>query len=30
MSQEENDEITLVGPDRPAGKVLRQYWMPRH
>ena len=28
MSQEKNDEITLVGPGRPAGKVLRQYWMP--
>ena len=28
MSQEKNDEITLVGPDQPAGKVLRQYWMP--
>ena len=28
MSQERNDEITLVGADQPAGKVLRQYWMP--
>lgn len=28
MSQGKNDEITLVGPDQPAGKVLRQYWMP--
>ena len=28
MSQERNDEITLVGADKPAGKVLRQYWMP--
>lgn len=28
MSQEKNDEITLVGADQPAGKVLRQYWMP--
>ncbi len=28
MSQEKNDEITLVGVDQPAGKVLRQYWMP--
>jgi len=28
MSQDANDEITLVGPDRPAGQVLRQYWMP--
>jgi phthalate 4,5-dioxygenase oxygenase subunit len=28
MSQEKNDEITLVGPGQPAGGVLRQYWMP--
>lgn len=28
MSQEKNDEITLVGAGNPAGKVLRQYWMP--
>ena len=28
MSQEKNNELTLVGPDKPAGKVLRQYWMP--
>jgi len=28
MSQQKNDEITLVGADQPAGKVLRQYWMP--
>ena len=28
LSQERNDEITLIGPDRPAGKVLRQYWQP--
>lgn len=28
MSQDKNDEITLVGPDQPAGKVLRQYWLP--
>jgi len=28
MSQEKNDEITLVGADQPAGKLLRQYWMP--
>ncbi len=28
MSQEKNDEITLVGPGKPAGNVLRQYWMP--
>ncbi|MEP6147918.1 MAG: Rieske 2Fe-2S domain-containing protein, partial [Nisaea sp.] len=28
MSQEKNDEITLVGADRPAGQLLRHYWMP--
>ncbi|MCF6320681.1 MAG: aromatic ring-hydroxylating dioxygenase subunit alpha [Rhizobiaceae bacterium] len=28
MSQERNDEITLVGSAHPAGEVLRQYWMP--
>jgi phenylpropionate dioxygenase-like ring-hydroxylating dioxygenase large terminal subunit len=28
ISQEKNDEITLVGADQPAGRVLRQYWMP--
>jgi phthalate 4,5-dioxygenase oxygenase subunit len=28
ISQENNDEITLVGPGHPAGSVLRQYWMP--
>ncbi len=28
ISQQKNDEITLVGADQPAGKVLRQYWMP--
>ena len=28
MSQEKNDEITLVGADQPAGRVLRQYWIP--
>ena len=28
MSRERNDEITLVGAGDPAGKVLRQYWMP--
>ncbi len=28
MSQEKNDEITRVGADQPAGKLLRQYWMP--
>lgn len=28
MSQKLNDEITLVGADQPAGRLLRQYWMP--
>lgn len=28
MNQEKNDEITLTGSDKPAGKVLRRYWMP--
>jgi len=28
ISQQANDEITLIGPDRAAGKVLRQYWLP--
>lgn len=28
MSQEQNDEITRVGPGAPAGEVLRRYWMP--
>ncbi len=28
MGQESNNEITLVGADQPAGRVLRQYWMP--
>ncbi|WP_028465623.1 Rieske 2Fe-2S domain-containing protein [Nisaea denitrificans] len=28
MSQEKNDEITLVGADQPAGQLLRHYWMP--
>jgi hypothetical protein len=28
MSQEKNDEITRVGADQPAGKLLRRYWMP--
>ena len=28
MSQHQNDELTLVDPDQPAGRVLRQYWMP--
>ncbi len=28
MSQEMNDQITRVGPDAPAGAVLRRYWQP--
>jgi len=28
MSQQKNDEITLVGADQPAGQVLRRYWTP--
>ncbi len=28
MSQERNDELTRIGPDTPAGKVLRRYWQP--
>jgi len=28
ISKEKNDEITLIGSDQPAGKLLRQYWMP--
>ena len=28
LSAEENDRITRVGPDRPAGKLLRRYWQP--
>jgi phenylpropionate dioxygenase-like ring-hydroxylating dioxygenase large terminal subunit len=28
LNQQVNDEITLTGPDQPAGKILRQYWMP--
>ncbi len=28
MSQQKNDQITRVAGDQPAGKVLRQYWMP--
>ena len=28
LSQQVNDEITLTGADKPAGKLLRQYWMP--
>ncbi len=28
LSQERNDEITRVGADQPAGRLLRRYWMP--
>ena len=28
LSREQNDRITRVGPERPAGKLLRQYWQP--
>lgn len=28
ISQELNDQITRVGPDQPAGAVLRRYWQP--
>mgnify|MGYP003663197387 CR=1 FL=1 len=28
MSQEKNDELSLVKASDPAGKLLRQYWMP--
>lgn len=28
LSQQINDELTLTGPDQPAGKLLRLYWMP--
>jgi phenylpropionate dioxygenase-like ring-hydroxylating dioxygenase large terminal subunit len=28
MKQDRNDLLTLTGPGHPAGKVLRQYWMP--
>ena len=28
LSQAENDALTQVGPGRPAGRVLRQYWQP--
>lgn len=28
MSREQNDYLTRVGPDQPAGRLLRQYWMP--
>ncbi|WP_264600052.1 aromatic ring-hydroxylating dioxygenase subunit alpha [Rhodobium gokarnense] len=28
MSQEQNDQLTRVGPGAPAGDVLRRYWQP--
>jgi phthalate 4,5-dioxygenase len=28
MSHEQNELITRIGADRPAGKLLRQYWQP--
>ena len=28
MTPEQNERITRVGPGRPAGKLLRQYWQP--
>ena len=28
LSAEQNDRITRVGPDKPAGQVLRRYWQP--
>jgi phenylpropionate dioxygenase-like ring-hydroxylating dioxygenase large terminal subunit len=28
ISQEQNDFMTRVGPDKPAGKLLRRYWQP--
>ncbi len=28
ISQETNDKMTLVGHDKPAGKLLRRYWHP--
>lgn len=28
MSREQNEAITRVGADRPAGRVLRHYWLP--
>ena len=28
LSAEENDRITRVGPEKPAGKLLRRYWQP--
>lgn len=28
LSREENERLTRVGPDTPAGKLLRRYWLP--
>ena len=28
ISQQLNDQITLIGPDDDAGLLLRQYWQP--
>jgi len=28
ISKEQNDRLTLVGPDQPMGKLLRRYWQP--
>src|SRR4051794_26490554 len=28
MSQEQNDLITRIGPNAPAGKLMRMYWQP--
>lgn len=28
MRQEQNDEITRIGPDTPAGTLMRRYWQP--
>lgn len=28
MSREQNERMTRVGPDRPAGRLLRRYWQP--
>ncbi len=28
LSQAQNDRLTRVGPEQPAGRLLRQYWQP--
>ena len=28
LSAEQNDRITRVGSDKPAGRMLRRYWQP--